>query len=72
MVLGVDDELQTDLMCRNETLKNSKIRQVLCVTIDNRLNFRTHLLNTTKNANLRFNEKQEVKSTPQQSKKSFY
>ena len=31
MLLGVDDELQTDLMCGNEILKNSKIGKVLGV-----------------------------------------
>ena len=55
MLLGVDDELQTNLVCGNETLKNSKQEKVLGVTIDNKLNFKTHLLNITKNANIKFN-----------------
>ena len=55
MLLGVDDELQADPVYGNENLKNSKIGKVLRVTIDNRLNFGTHLLNTTKNANSKFN-----------------
>ena len=54
MVLGVDDELQTNLVCGNETLKNSKQEKVLGVTIDNKLNFATHLSNITKNANIKF------------------
>ena len=29
MLLGVDDELQTNLVCGNETLKNSKQEKVL-------------------------------------------
>ena len=33
MLLGVDDELQTNLVCGNETLKNSKQEKVLGVTI---------------------------------------
>ena len=40
MLLVVDDELQTNLVCGNETL-------------DNKLNFATHVLNITKNANIR-------------------
>ena len=55
MLLGVDDELQTNLVCGNETLKNSKQEKVVGVTIDNKLNFKTHLLNITKNANIKFN-----------------
>ena len=55
MLLGVDDELQINLACGNETLKNSKQEKVLGVTIENKLNFATHLLNITKNANIKFN-----------------
>ena len=42
-------------MCGNETLKNSTQEKVLGVTIDNKLNFATHLSNITKNANIKFN-----------------
>ena len=55
ILLGIDDELQTNLVCGNETLKNSKQEKVLGVTIDNKLNFATHLLNITKNGNIKFN-----------------
>ena len=55
ILLGIDDELQTNLVCGNETLKNSKQEKVLVVTIDNKLNFATHLLNITKNGNIKFN-----------------
>ena len=54
VLLGVDDEFQTNLVCANETLKNSKQEKVLGVTIDNKLNFATHLSNITKNANIKF------------------
>ena len=54
MLLGVDDELQTNLVCGNETFKNSKHEKVFGVTIDNKLNFAAHLLNITKNANIKF------------------
>ena len=55
MLLGVDNELQTNLVYRNETLKNSKQEKVLGATIDNKLNFAKHLSNITKNANIKFN-----------------
>ena len=42
-------------MCGNETLKNSKQEKLLGATIDNKLNFSTHLLNIAKNANIKFN-----------------
>ena len=50
MLLGVDDLLQTNMVCGDEILKNTKQERVLGVTLDNKLNFATHLLNITKNA----------------------
>ena len=55
MLLGVDDELQANLVCGNETIKNSKKEKVLVVTNNNKLNFATHLLNITNNASIKFN-----------------
>ena len=55
MLSGVDDELQTILVCGNETLKNSNQEKVLGVTTDNKLNFAKNLLNIAKNANIKFN-----------------
>ena len=52
MLLGVDDELQTNLVCGNETLKKGKQEKVLGVTIDNKLNFATHLSNIAKKLTL--------------------
>ena len=43
MLLGADDELLTNLVCRNETLKNIEQEEVLGVTIDNKLDSTTHL-----------------------------
>ena len=43
MLLGVDDELQTNLVCGNETPKSSKQEKVLGVTINNKLSFATNL-----------------------------
>ena len=48
-------------MCGNKTLKNSTQEKVLGVTIDNKLNFATHLSNVTKNANIKFNALTKVK-----------
>ena len=47
--------MQSTLVCGSKTLKNSKQEKVLGVTIDSRLNFATHFLNITKNANIKFN-----------------
>ena len=55
MLLGVDDELQPNLLRGNETIKNSKQEKVLVATNKNKLNFATHLLNITKYANIKFN-----------------
>ena len=55
MLLGVDDQFQTNLVCGNEAFKNSKQERVIGVTIDNKLNFATHLSNITKHANRKSN-----------------
>ena len=71
MVLGVDDELQTNLACGNETHKNSKQEKVLGVTIDNKLNLASHLSNIAENADIKFNELTKVQNymTTDQKKK---
>ena len=71
MLFGVNDELQTSLVCGNETLKNSKQEKVLGVTIENKLNFATHLLNITKNANIKFDALTRVKKYMTTDKKTF-
>ena len=43
MLLGVADSLQTNLKFVDEILKNAKQEKVLGVTLDNKLNFVTHL-----------------------------
>ena len=63
MLLGFDDELQTNLVCGNETLKNSKQEAILGVTIDNKFNFATHLSNITKNVNIEFNALTRAQNT---------
>ena len=55
MLLGVDESLQTNLVCGDKILKNTRQEKVLGVTLDNKLTFATHLLNTTKNSNKKFN-----------------
>ena len=51
MLLGVDDPLQTNLVCGDQILEKAMQEKVLGVTLDNKLNFATRLLNITKNAN---------------------
>ena len=48
MLLGADDSLQTNLVCVDEIHKNAKQEKVLGVTLNNKLNFATHLLSITK------------------------
>ena len=72
MLLGVDDELQTYLVYGNKTLKNSQKEKVLGVTIDIKLNFATHLLSVTKNANIKFNALTRVQKYMATDKKNVY
>ena len=72
MLLGVDDELQTNLVYGSETLKNSKQEKALGVTIHNKLDFAGHLLNITKNANIKFNALTRVKKYMTTDKKKTY
>ena len=51
MFLGVDDPSQTNLVYGDQILEKSIQEKVLGVTLDNKLNFATHLLNITKNTN---------------------
>ena len=51
----LNDSLQTSLVCGDGILKNTKQEKVLGVTLDNKLNFATHLLNISKDASKKFN-----------------
>ena len=55
-----------------KTLKNSKLEKVLGVTIDNKLNFATHLSNITKNANIEFNALTKVQKYMTTDQKNVY
>ena len=48
MLLGVDDPLQTNLVWGDQIFEKTMQEKVLGVTLDNKLNFATHLLNITK------------------------
>ena len=48
VLLGVEDPLQTNLVCGDQILEKTMQEKVLGVTLDNKLNFATHLLNITK------------------------
>ena len=52
MLLGVDDLLQTNLLCGDQVLQKAIQEKVLGVTLDNKLNCATHLLNITRNASM--------------------
>ena len=72
ILLGVHDDLQTNLVCGNETLKNSKQEKVLGVTIDNKLNFATYVSNITKNASIKFNVLARVQKYMTTDQKTVY
>ena len=56
----------------SNTLKNSKQEKLLRVSVDNKLDFATHLLNITKNAYIKFNALTRVqKNTWLQIKKTY-
>ena len=44
MLLDDDDPLQTSLVCGDEILRSTKQEIVLGATLDNKLNFASHLL----------------------------
>ena len=50
MLLGVDDSLQTNMVYDDQIIEKAMQEKVFGVTLDNKLNFTTHLLNITKNA----------------------
>ena len=52
----VEDELQTDLVFNNVTIKNRKEEKVLKITIDSKLDFSTHLTSNNKKANIKPND----------------
>ena len=58
MLFGVHDELQTDLVFKNVTTRNSKEEKVLVITYDNKLDFSIWLdlfTSITKKANVKLN-----------------
>ena len=54
MLLDDDDPLQTSLVCGDEILRSTKQEIVLGATLDNKLNFASHLLSIA-NANKKIN-----------------
>ena len=47
--------MQTNLVCGDEIIKNTKLGKNCGISLENNLNFATHLLNIIKNANKNFN-----------------
>ena len=72
MLLGVDDELQTDLVFTNETFKTSKQEKILGAIIDSKLNFATHLVNITNNKNTNALTRLQKYMTAQQKTHIFF
>ena len=72
MLLGVDDSLQTNLVCGDKILKNTKQEKVLGVKLDNKLNFATSLLNITKNASKKCHALTRVQTYMTTDQKSLY
>ena len=60
------------LICGDEILKNTKQEKVLGATLDNKLNFATHLSNITENANKKFNAWTRVQIYLTTDQKSLY
>ena len=48
IILGVKDELETDLISNNVTIRNNKEENVLGIIFDNKLDFSTHLTSITR------------------------
>ena len=71
MLLGIDVDLQTNLVCRNQTLKNSKQENLLGITIDNKLNIDRHLSIFIKLITFNIMHKQELENTWLQIKKMY-
>ena len=71
MLLGVDEPLQTNLACGDQILEKTIQEKVLGVTLVNKLNFATHLLNITKNAN-KFNPLGRLQKYMTTNQKSLY
>ena len=55
MLFAVKDELQTDLVSNNVTIRNSKDEKVLGITFDIKLEFSSHRTSITKKASIRLN-----------------
>ena len=70
MLFCVKDELQTDLVSNNVTIRNSKEKKVLGITFDS-LDFSTHLTSITKKANIRLNILTKVQKYATSERKTF-
>ena len=55
MLFGVKENEQFHLICNDITLKHSSHEKILGVTIDNKLSFDEHIINTCKTANKKLN-----------------
>ena len=70
MLFCVKDELQTDLVSNNVTIRNSKEEKVLGITFAS-LDFSTHLTSITKKANIRLHILTRVQKYATSEQKTF-
>ena len=61
MLFGINDELQTDFVSNNVTIKNSKEEKALGINFDNKLDFSSHHMSITKKANIKLNNLTRIK-----------
>ena len=71
MLFGVKDNEQFDLICNDITLKYSSHGEILGVTIDNKLSFEEHIINTCKTANKRLNTLSRINQYMKQNQKEI-
>ena len=71
ILLGVKENEQFDLMCSDSTLKHSSHEKMLGLTIDNKLSFDEHIINTYKTANKKLNAVSRINHYMKQNQKEI-
>ena len=71
MLFGVKESEQFDLICNDITLKHSSHKNILDVTIDNKLSFDIHNINICKTANKKLNALSRINHYMKQNQKKM-
>ena len=71
MLFDIKNELQTDFVSNNVTIKNSKEEKVFGITFDNNLDFSSHFTSITKKANIKLNNLTRVQECMTSEQKTF-